>query len=73
MSSTIVKINITLEGEDNWFDYIDAVETTARKADIWEYINPEQAKEAIPVLVRPIEPQVKDFFEADDIIDDLDE
>ena len=74
MSSTIVKISITLEGEDNWFEQIDAVETTARKADIWEYINPELVKEAILVLVRLIEPQVKDFFEdTDDTINGLDE
>ena len=39
--TTNIKISITLEGEDNWFEWIESAETVSRKSDIWEYINPE--------------------------------
>jgi hypothetical protein len=61
MSSTSnIKLSIILKGEENWHEYIDGAETVGRKSDIWDYINPNTPRLALPALLTPTEPQFED-------------
>src|ERR1700709_2390532 len=61
MSSTSnIKLSIILKGEENWHEYIDGAETVGRKSDIWDYINPNTPRLALPALLAPTEPQFED-------------
>jgi hypothetical protein len=69
-STTNIKLSIILIGEENWHDYIDGVETVGRKSDIWDYINPNTPRLALPTLQAPKEPQFEDVHPRTD--DDTD-
>jgi hypothetical protein len=60
-TSTIQKITIILRSEEDWIDWIEQVETVAKKADIWNYINPTTQKDELPQLTEPLEPQPEEF------------
>ena len=55
-----IKLSIVLKGEENWHDYIDGAETVGRKSDIWDYINPNTPRLALPTLQAPTEPRFED-------------
>src|ERR1700709_324320 len=57
MGLTAIKpLAITLQGEENWYDWIELVHTTANTARIWDYINP--ANEAAPQLMQALKEPV---------------
>ncbi|KIM94232.1 hypothetical protein OIDMADRAFT_136538, partial [Oidiodendron maius Zn] len=61
--STNIKVTLTLEGEDNWFEWIETVKTVAKKSDIWEYIDPEVEDSKLTKLEPPVEPKLKDVYQ----------
>ena len=58
--STNTKVTLTLEGEDNWFEWIEIIKTVAKKSDIWEYIDPDIEDSKLTKLEPPVEPKVED-------------
>ena len=57
------KISIILKLEENWSEWIEIVETVARKNDIWEYTNLELSKDELLKLRAPKEPEFKDMHQ----------
>jgi hypothetical protein len=48
MSST--KISITLNRPKDWEEWIEIIQTMARRERVWEFMNPRTSKEALPEL-----------------------
>ena len=58
--STNIKVALTLEGKDNWFEWIKAVKIVAKGSDIWEYINPDIEDSKLTKLEPTVEPKFED-------------
>ena len=59
MSNTL-KVSVTLEGEDNWFEWIETVKTVAKRSHIWQYINPDIEVSELTTLEPPVRPKFED-------------
>ena len=56
MTSTIKTVNCVLNGPGDWDEWLDTIQTAAKVANIWRYINPETQGNARPTLVEPVYP-----------------
>ncbi len=60
MSSTPKPITCVLNGPGDWNEWMDSIETAAKIAKIWQYVNPETTREAQPALAEPAYPVPSD-------------
>jgi len=60
MSSVIRLINCVLNGPADWDEWFDSIQTAAKVANIWKYVNPETKKDTQLVLVEPVYPTPND-------------
>jgi hypothetical protein len=63
MATATTKTQVILAGPDDWDEWIEIVQTTTRKADIWNLVNPSTAKEKLPKLEPPKRPMPDDVKE----------
>jgi len=63
MATATTKTPVILAGPDDWDEWIEIVQTTTRKADIWNLVNPSTAKEKLPKLEPPKRPTPDDVKE----------
>jgi hypothetical protein len=61
MSTTTGKFAITLSSMDDWYPFIELVESEALKHKIWEFINPGTLEAELPKLTMPKEPTYSDI------------
>ena len=55
-SATGQRVVITLNGLSDWDDWLEVIKTTAIGGEIWELVNPEMAKNSLPILKEPPHP-----------------
>jgi len=55
-SATGQRVVITLNGPSDWDDWLEVIKTTAIGGEIWELVNPETAKNRLPILKEPPRP-----------------
>jgi hypothetical protein len=60
MATTTGKFAIILSSMDDWYPWIELVESEALKHKIWDFINPNTLDTALPKLTMPEEPTYSD-------------
>jgi hypothetical protein len=61
MASTTGKFAIILSSMDDWYPWIELVESEALKHKIWDFINPDTPEAELPKLTMPKEPTYSDI------------
>ena len=56
----VTRVTIILDKPDDWFNWLFIRRDVANRHGLWQYINPDVAKESLPVLTEPPEPQLTD-------------
>ena len=57
----VTRVTIILNTPDDWFTWLFIRRDVANRHSLWQYINPDVTKEALPVLTEPHEPQLIDY------------
>jgi hypothetical protein len=57
-SSTTTKVSVTLNGTDDWVEWLEVVKSTAATGQVWEYVDPSNAQ--VPALQEPSVPEPRD-------------
>ncbi|KAF2750048.1 hypothetical protein M011DRAFT_509319 [Sporormia fimetaria CBS 119925] len=57
----VTRVTIILDKPDDWFNWLFIRQDIANRHGLWQYIDPDVAKETLPVLTEPPEPQLTDY------------
>jgi hypothetical protein len=52
----VTRVTILLDKPEDWFTWLFIRQDVANRHTIWQYINPDVAKENFPELTEPSEP-----------------
>jgi hypothetical protein len=57
----VTRVTVILNTPDNWFTWLFICQDIANRHGIWQYINPNVARELLPELMEATEPQLIDY------------
>ena len=59
-SSVVQRTIVMLSGPNDWDEWLEVIKAKAEAGKIWEFVNPELAKEGMMELTKPEVPKAKD-------------
>ncbi|UPX17727.1 uncharacterized protein EKO05_0008067 [Ascochyta rabiei] len=57
----VTRVTVILNTPDDWFTWLFIRRDVANRHGLWQYINPDVAKELLPELTEAAEPQLIDY------------
>jgi hypothetical protein len=57
----VTRVTVILDKLEDWFTWLFIRRDVANRHGLWQYINPDVAKELLPELTEAAEPQLIDY------------
>jgi hypothetical protein len=57
----VTRVTVILNTPDDWFNWLFIRRDVANRHGLWQYINPDVARELLPELTEATEPQLIDY------------
>ncbi|EFQ89670.1 hypothetical protein PTT_13975 [Pyrenophora teres f. teres 0-1] len=58
----VTRVTVILNTPDDWFTWLFIRRDVANRNGLWQYIDPDVAKELLPQLTEDVEPQLTDYM-----------